>query len=100
MKNSRILNIKYSVDGLHFDAAVDVNRAMHYYDIIFGMSEKEMVEGNVVPIEIYCLDNNDWGIWVTFQNTYNNEDGMFAHTEVDFEQIVKETKCFIQESKK
>lgn len=87
---ANIININFNLNGLHFDAAVDVNWEMHAYD------EEQYEEENWsknTAIELYCFDNPDWDIKMIYQKATNNE----YHTLVDFDNIIEETKKWIKQ---
>lgn len=99
MKTSgRVVNIRYKVMGLNFDAAVDCDWFLHAY------CEEE--GEHVTPIELYCLDRKDWDVRMIYQNNRNDQqrghfvDGIILHSFVDFAVIVKETKKWIKENTK
>ena len=85
-----LVNIRYTVDNLRFDAAIDINWELHAYDD--SLYEEENWK-STTAIEIYCLDNKDWDIKMIYLNTHNSE----SHTIVDFENLVEETKKWIKE---
>jgi hypothetical protein len=78
-----ITNIKYTVDGMLFDAAVDWDWNMHLYEL-------EQKKENVLPIELYNC-NKDWDIHMIYQN---------GRSSVDFDNIIKQTKEWIKEMTK
>ena len=82
-----ITNIKYTVDGLLFDAAVDWYWQMHLYEMDCFQSKQE----DVLPIELYCCDIPEWDVHMMYQN---------GRRDVDFDNIIKETKAWIKEMKK
>lgn len=85
-----LVNIRYTVDNLRFDAAVDINWELHAY------ADSNYEEENwktTTAIEIYCLDNKDWDIKMIYQEQHNSE----SHTFVDFENLIEETKKWIKE---
>lgn len=91
-KSSRIVNIRYKVKGLHFDAAVDCDWALHCYD----------AEKNVTPIELYCLDRPEWDVRMIYHTERNDQqgafcDGLILHSSIDFQEILKETRKWIKE---
>lgn len=92
-KTSRVVNIRYKVCGLHFDAAIDCDWTLHCYQ------EREKY---VTPIELYCFDHEEWDVRMMYhkerndqQNTYS--DGLVLHSSVDFQEILKETRKWIKE---
>lgn len=85
-----LVNIRYTVDNLKFDAAVDINWELHAYADSNYEEENWMT---TTAIEIYCLDNKDWDIKMIYQKTTNNE----YHTFVDFENLIEETKEWIKQ---
>ena len=85
-----LVNIRYTVNNLNFDAAVDINWELHAYED--SACEEENWSKNTA-IEIYCLDNPDWDIKMIYQGAINSE----SHTFVDFENLVEETKKWIKE---
>lgn len=91
-KSSRVVNIRYKVNGLRFDAAVDCDWVLHCYD----------AEKNVTPIELYCLDRPEWDIRMMYHKERNEQqgafsDGLILHSSVDFQAILKETRKWIKE---
>ena len=94
---TRIVNVRYMVDGLHFDAAIDCNWQLHCYEV----SPIEMKKR--VPIELYCFDHTEWDIRMLYQDLSNdqpsrlNGEYYMQHTEVNWEGIIEETKKWIEE---
>ena len=91
-KSSRIVNIRYKVKGLRFDAAVDCDWSLHCYD----------AEKNVTPIELYCFDHKEWDIRMMYHKECNDQQdahsgGLILHSSVDFQTILKETRKWIKE---
>lgn len=87
--DGRVVNLKYTVGGLKFDAAIDCDWCLHDYG---GKEEGE------VPIEIYCLDRKDWDVRVFFQHLGNDLNGYGVYyTAVDLEDIIKKTKEWIKD---
>lgn len=80
-----ITNIKYTVNGMLFDAAVDWDWNMHYYELFTEKKE------NVLPIELYNCDIPEWDIRMVYQN---------GRSDVDFDNIIKQTKEWIKEMTK
>lgn len=92
-KSSRVVNIRYKVKGLHFDAAVDCDWQLHAY------SEEEK---NVTPIELYCFDHEEWDIRMMYYKERNEQqgeysEGLLLNSCVDFQAILKETRKWIKE---
>jgi hypothetical protein len=90
---SRIVNIKYRCCGYNFDAAVDCDWELHCYD------EKR---NNVTPIELFNLDE-DWDIRMVYQSKRNDQlERPYAlnHTEVDWDNLLKETRKWVREMRK
>lgn len=85
-------NLRYEIDGLHFDAAVDINWEMHAYD---EERYKEENWKNTTAIELYCFDRPDWDIRMIYQSTKNN----LCRTFVNIQNIFDETKKWIEEMK-
>lgn len=93
---TRVVNIRYTVAGLHFDAAIDCNWQLHAYGVCPSEKNKR------VPIELYCFDHIDWDIRMMYQDLNNDQPtkpGEFCmqHTEVDWKGIIKETEKWIEE---
>lgn len=95
---SRIVNIKYKCCGYHFDAAVDCDWELHCYDLSVFPNKSE----NITPIELYNLDERDWGIRMVYQERRNDQRKEHAinHTEVDWENLMKETCKWVREMRK
>lgn len=85
-----IVNIRFTIDNLHFDAAVDINWELHAYN---KSSFEEENWSKTTAIEIYCLDNTDWDIKMIYQGAINS----MSHTFVDFDNLIEETKKWIKE---
>ena len=93
---TRIVNVRYTVNGLHFDAAIDCNWQLHAY------GESPDVMKKRVPIELYCFDHQDWDIRMLYQDLPNDQptragEYYMLHTEVNWEEIIEETKKWIEE---
>lgn len=82
-----IVNIRYEIDGYHFDAAVDVDLMLHAYDTAFEMDWEKCT-----AIELYNLDRRDWDIKMIYQDMKNSK----THTFVDMNNIIEETKKWIE----
>lgn len=90
--NLLVTNIRYTINNLHFDAAVDINWELHAYSDEYFQEEHWRKN---TAIEIYCFDNPDWDIKMIYQ-TPDTENNMH-HTIVDFDNIIEETKKWIKE---
>lgn len=91
-KTSRIVNIRYKVKCLRFDAAVDCDWMLHCYG----------AEKNVTPIELYCLDRPEWDVRMMYHTERNDQqkacnEGCYLHSSIDFQAILKETRMWIKE---
>ena len=97
---TRVVNLRYTVWGLHFDAAIDCNWQLHAY------GESPDVMKKRVPIELYCFDHQEWDIRMLYQDLNNDQpsklNGKYymQHTEVNWEGIIEETKKWIEEEMK
>ena len=92
-KTSRIVNIRYKVKGLRFDAAVDCDWQLHAY------SDEEK---DVTPIELYCFDHKEWDVRMMYHKERNDQqreysEGLLLNSCVDFQAILKETRKWIKE---
>ena len=93
---TRVVNVRYTVNGLHFDAAIDCNWQLHCY------GESPDVMKKRVPIELYCFDHTEWDIRMLYQDLPNDQptragEYYMLHTEVNWEEIIGETKKWIEE---
>ena len=93
MNNNRVVNLRFMVCGLHFDAAIDCDWTLHCYP------EREK---DVTPIELYCFDHKEWDIRMMYHKERNDQqdtyiDGLVLHSSVDFQEILKETRKWIKE---
>lgn len=93
MNNNRVVNLRFMVCGLHFDAAIDCDWTLHCYP------EREK---DVTPIELYCFDHKEWDIRMMYHKERNDQqdtysDGLVLHSSVDFQEILKETRKWIRE---
>lgn len=96
-KNSRVVNIRYKVKGMRFDAAVDCDWSLHAY----GFGKDTPTEET--PIELYCFDHPEWDIRMVYHTERNDQhgafnDGLILHSSVDFRAILKETRKWIKEN--
>lgn len=91
MEEKRVVNIRYTCCGLLFDAAIDCDFALHYYG--FSPDDKEAI----IPIELYCLDRTDWDIKMIYQDKINQHNVGYNHTFVDWENIMLETRSWVEE---
>lgn len=95
---SRIVNLRFSVRGLSFDAAIDCDWKLHCYSEFSQVSRK-----NIVPIELYCLDMPDWDIKMLFLKGDNDnvcqssEPYLLLHTSCEFSEIMEGAKEWITE---
>ena len=80
-----ITNIKYTVNGMLFDAAVDWDWNIHCYELFTEKKE------NALPIELFNCDIPEWDIRIVYQN---------GRSDVDFDNIIKQTKEWIKEMTK
>lgn len=64
MNNNRVVNLRFKVCGLHFDAAIDCDWELHCYDEI---------KHNVTPIELYCFDKPEWDIRMMYHEERNDQ---------------------------
>jgi len=90
---ARIVNIKYRCCGYNFDAAVDCDWELHCYD---------KKRDDVTPIELFNLDE-DWDIRMIYQSKRNDQlERPYAlnHTEVDWDNLIKETRRWVREMRK
>lgn len=102
-KNYRIVNLKFEIDGLHFDAAVDCDWQMHAYEIF----ETKYPHEDYTPIEVYCFDHPDWDVKMIYQKLPNRQQpeeenprligGWLGHTDVNLSNIIEETKVWMRE---
>ena len=101
-KNKRVVNLRYMVNGLYFDAAVDCDWCLHCYDL-----KEELYKQNKTPIELYCFDKPEWDIRMMYYvepNNPNSNDqqkdtyfGGIYNTCANLDEIIKETKAWIKE---
>lgn len=97
METNRIVNIRYVIDGMRFDAAVDINNWLHHYLTI---------NPTIICVELYNLDHPSWDVKVikitnedmNIKGDINEPNSLICHTFVDFDIIVKETKKWIKEN--
>lgn len=96
---SRIVNIKYRCCGYNFDAAVDCDWDLHFYDLSCFPNKSD----NITPIELYNLDEPDWDIRMVYQEKRNDQrerKDVINHTEVDWDNLLKETRKWVREMRK
>jgi len=111
----RIINVRFQLDGLHFDAAIDPDWDLHAYSAF--MDERDMTVERLqskTPIEIYCFDHPEWDILMLYQtkedvnaNPVNEQQNsvktrmldITLHTACNFDKIIEETKKWIEKNK-
>lgn len=94
--NKRVVNCRFKVCGLRFDAAIDCDWDMHYY---------EEVQPDVTPIELYCFDRPEWGIRMIFHKEHNEQQRQSAprgydvtfRTCADLDEIKREAEKWVKE---
>ena len=73
-----IVNVRYEVNGIHFDAAIDYSRILHPYT--YGQRQ-------MLPVELYCLDHTDWDIEMIY----------FADGTVEWDKVVERSIQWVNE---
>ena len=103
-KNYRVVNLRYTCEGLKFDAAIDCDWFLHAYTQVWE------ARNAATPIEIYCADHPEWDILMIYYkeegrdiSNYQQDDyrfGMLYNSLVSFDEIEKQTKAWIKENLK
>lgn len=92
-KASRVVNLRYTCDGLRFDAAIDCDWSLHAYG--------DEVNEAVTPIELYCCDRVEWDIrmvyYVEHNDVQDSSHRCFLQTCADMDFIMQETRKWIAE---
>lgn len=113
---NRVINVRFQVDGLHFDAAIDPDWQLHAYDaFMFDFDSSIKNKESKTPIEVYCFDHPEWDILMIYQdkddtkcNDPVNEQqerrdsypfDITLHTACDFDKIIEETREWIENNK-
>ena len=96
MNNNRVVNLRFMVCGLHFDAAIDCDWTLHCYP------EREK---DVTPIELYCFDHTEWDIRMMFHKERNESQRDIAYggifkTCADMDEIKAEARKWVREMKR
>jgi len=102
MRVDRIVNVRFQLDGLHFDAAIDPDWRMHAYPKM-SLEEKEAE----TPIEVYCFEHPEWDVLMIYQDESNEQQESYtdyfssyvplAHTCCNFDKIIEDTKKWIED---
>ena len=95
--NKRIVNCRFICCGLHFDAAIDCDWELHYYN------QTEEEKRGTTPIELYCFDKPEWDICMIYQKNENGQNkSVYAinRTIVDWDNLMKETRKWVREMRK
>lgn len=87
----RIINIRFKCCGYNFDAAVDCDWFLHFYE------EKR---GDVIPIELFNFDEPDWDVRVIYQKGRNDQNEEYGHTVVDWSNLIAEARKWVRQMKK
>lgn len=77
----KIVNIRYKLCGLNFDAAIDYGHILHDYNDD---------ERKQIPIELYCFDRPEWDVVVTFQGGQTDN-----FVEIGFDKVIQETEAWV-----
>lgn len=99
---NRVVNLRFKCCGLNFDAAIDCDWALHFY-------EENIEERRIkTPVELYCFDKPEWDIKVVYyheesQITNEQQEGEsvgILNTCCSMEFIKREARKWVKEMKK
>lgn len=101
--DKRIVNVNFTCDGLHFDAAIDCDNASR--ESMFMKYLPEEISEYRTNIELYCFDAPKWGIrFIHYEGepgvvVNDKEPDMFGHrhTVCDMDEIMKAAHEWIEE---
>jgi hypothetical protein len=94
MFNKRVVNLRFKVCGLHFDAAIDCDWTLHCY------ADREK---DVTPIELYCFDHTEWDIRMMYHEERNDQQtykGGLLKTCANMDAIKAEARKWVREMRK
>lgn len=89
MREFKITNLRFNIEGYNIDAAVDIDWALHHY------TQDEFFKRNHTAIELYNFDKPDWDVRVIYQEQLNTP----THRIVDIDSLIQEIKAWIKEMK-
>lgn len=89
MREFKITNLRFNIEGYNIDAAVDIDYALHCYP------EDEFFKKHHTAIELYNFDEPDWDVKVIYQEQLNTS----TNTIVDIDSLIQEIKAWIKEMK-
>ena len=88
MREFKITNLRFNIEGYNIDAAVDIDWALHCY------TQDEFFKQHHTAIELYNFDEPDWDVKVIYQRC---DDKDSIHTIVDVDALIQEIKTWIKE---
>lgn len=114
-KINRVINIRFQLDGLHFDAAIDPDWDLHAYEAFLVDADMSIEnKESKTPIEVYCFDHPEWDILMIYQTKEDthcagsvNEQqesvttrlfDVMLHTVCDFDKVIEETRKWVKEN--
>ena len=86
-RSTSIVNLRYKLFGLEFDAAVDIG------GILTGLTPRR----NCVIVEIFCVTHSEWDVRLCMFDAKNDFDVCGGHTFVDLELLMDETYKWMSE---
>lgn len=90
MREFKITNLRFNIEGYHIDAAIDNDWVLHCY------TQDEFFKKHHTAIELYNFDEPDWDVKVIYQKC---DDKDSIHTIVDVDALIQEIKAWIKENK-
>lgn len=97
MNNKRVVNLRFKVCGLRFDAAIDCDWELHDYG--FGKDTPK----DETPIELYCFDHTEWDIRMMYHKERNDQQtykGGLLKTCANMDAIKAEARKWVREMKR
>lgn len=89
MREFKITNLRFNIEGYNIDAAIDNDWVLHCY------TQDEFFKKHHTAIELYNFDEPDWDVRVIYQEQLNTP----TNTVVDVDGLIKEIKTWIKEMK-
>lgn len=86
IKDFKITNLRFNIEGYHIDAAIDNDWVLHCY------TQDEVFKKHHTAIELYNFDEPDWDVRVIYQEQLNTS----TNTVVDIDALIQEIKAWIK----
>ena len=89
MREFKLTNLRFNIEGYNIDAAVDIDWSLHCY------TQDRFFKDHHTAIELYNFDEPDWDVRIIYQKQPNSS----IHRIVNVDNLIQEIKSWIKEMK-